>query len=339
MKGSLLRRGERSWRLKYDVPGNRKRETHYVTLKGTKAQAQAQAAKILATIATGEHVDPSGETVAQFVGRWLRDWADANVSNQTWSGYAQMLRKHLVSRVGSVPIQKLRAADLQAIYAAMAADGLADRSRLHLHRIVRSMLKHATQWGVISRNPADMLDAPRVRTTEVAILTPAQAQTVLEALRDKPLYPIVAVLLGTGLRRSELLGLRWENLDLDAGTLRVEQALEETARGGVAFKAPKTRHGRRTITLPPSTVAVLRDHWKAQQEQRLFLGLGKAPAGALVFGDWRNLGINLFSAVDVVFNPYTITTSGYYAIYAYQECDVQVFRTTGFVIASGMITT
>ena len=60
---------------------------------------------------------------------------------------------------------------------------------------------------------------------------------------------------------------------------------------------------------------------------------------ALVFGDWRNLGINLFSAVDVVFNPYTITTSGYYAIYAYQECDVQVFRTTGFVIASGMITT
>src|SRR5262249_50828498 len=179
MKGSLTRRGQRSWRLKYDLASNGKRETRYVTIKGTKAQAQAQAAKILATIATGEHVDPSGETVAQFVERWLRDWADSNVSNQTWAGYAQMLRKHLCARVGSVPIQKLRAPDLQAVYAAMAQDGLADRTRLHLHRIVHVMLKHAVQWGVISRNIADMLDAPRVRAHEIEILSPAQVQTVL----------------------------------------------------------------------------------------------------------------------------------------------------------------
>src|SRR5262245_44482778 len=286
MKGSLTRRGERSWRFKYDVPGNGKRGTRYVTLRGTKAQAQAEAAKILASVAGGTHVDPSAETVAEFIERWLRDWADSNVSNQTWVGYAQMLRKHLVSRVGSVPIQKLRAADLQAVYAAMAADGLADRTRLHLHRITRSMLKHAAQRGVLARNVADMLDAPRVRATEVEILPPAQVQAVIETLQGKPLYPIVAVLLGTGLRRGELLGLRWQNINLDAGTLRVEQALEETTRGGLAFKPPKTRHGRRTITLPPSTVAVLREYWKTQQEQRLFLGLGKAPADALVFGDW-----------------------------------------------------
>src|SRR5262249_35573713 len=148
-----------------------------------------------------------------------------------------------------------------------ARDGLADRTRLHLHRIVHAMLKHATQWGVVSRNVADMLDAPRVRAHEIEILSPDQVQTALEALRGQPLYPIAAVALATGLRRGELVALRQQDVDLDGGLLRVEQALEETTRGGLVFKAPKTRHGRRTVTLPVSTVALLRDHWKAQQEQ------------------------------------------------------------------------
>ena len=82
MRGSLTRRGERSWRFKYDLPGNSKRETRYVTIKDTtKAKAQAEAAKIIASVAGGTHVDPSAETVAEFLERWLRDEAAINVSN------------------------------------------------------------------------------------------------------------------------------------------------------------------------------------------------------------------------------------------------------------------
>jgi integrase len=286
VKGNLTRRGEHSWRFKYDVSGNGKRETRYVTLRGTKAQAQAEAAKIMASLATGLHVDPSSETVAAFVERWLADWAAANVSARTYEGYAQMLHKHLSSRVGKLPIQKLRADDLQTVYGAMAKDGLADRTRLHLHRITRVMLKHATQWGVISRNITDLIDAPRVRAQEIVILTAAEVQNLRELLRGKPLYAITELGLASGLRRGELLALRWQDIDLDAGYLRVERALEETQRGGLAFKAPKTRHGRRTVTLPVPTIAVLREHWKTQQEHRLRFGFGKAGAGALVFPDW-----------------------------------------------------
>jgi integrase len=286
MKGHLVRRGERSYRLKYDIPGNGKREIRYVTLRGTRKQAEAEAAKILASLATGLHVDPSTETVSAYVERWLKDWAAANVSNQTFEGYAQMLRKHLCSRVGKLPIQKLRAVDLQAVYAAMAADGLADRTRLHLHRIVHVALKHAVQWGVTARNVADMVDAPRVRAQEIEILTAGQVQSALEFLRDKPLYAITALALASGLRRGELLALRWQEVNLDGGFLRVERALEETSRGGLAFKSPKTRYGRRTVALPMSTVAVLREHWKAQQEHRLRFGFGKAGTDALVFPDW-----------------------------------------------------
>ena len=104
MRGNITRRGKSSWRIKFDVgTTGGERETKYVTVRGTKRQAQAEAARILASIATGTHVDASGETVAQFAERWLRDWADDNVSNKTWTRYAQLLRKHLCTRVGSVP--------------------------------------------------------------------------------------------------------------------------------------------------------------------------------------------------------------------------------------------
>jgi len=289
MKGNLTRRGKHSWRLKFDIgsdPATNRRITKFVTLRGTRRQAQEQAAKVIADVVTGQHVDSSGETVSQFAERWLRDWADADVSNKTWTRYAQLLRKHVCARVGSIPIQKLRAADLQAVYAAMAAVGLADRTRLHAHRVVCTMLKHAAQWGVVARNVATMVDAPRVKTQEIEILSPAQVSTVLETLRGKSLYPVVAVALGTGLRRSELLALRWQDIDLDGATLKVERSLEQTKRGGLVFKPPKTQRGRRMVSLPPSTVVVLREHRKAQQEQRLLLGLGRLSADALVFASF-----------------------------------------------------
>src|SRR5262249_35513520 len=190
MKGNLTRRGKASWRLKFDAgrdsAGNR--ITKFVTLRGTRAQAQAEAARIIASTVTGTYVDASAETVAIFVERWLRDWADSNVSNKTWTRYAQLLRKHVVARIGGILVQNLRAADLQGIYAAMAAEGLADRTRLHTHRVVSIMLKHAAQWGVVSRNVANTVDAPRVKGREIEVLSPAEIQTVLERLRGKPLY-------------------------------------------------------------------------------------------------------------------------------------------------------
>jgi integrase len=287
VRGNITRRGRHSWRLKYDVPaGNAGRQTKFVTLKGSKAEAQREAAKILASLATGSHVDPSTETVAQFVERWLQDWADSNVSNKTWTRYAQLLRKHLCAHVGSVPIQKLRATDLQKIYATMAKDELADRTRLNLHRVVSTMLKHAVQWGVVARNVTTMVDAPRVKAREVEILSPEQIQSALASLRSPELKTIAAVALGTGLRRGELLALRWQDVELDGAVIRVEQAVEQTTRGGIVIKEPKTRHGRRAVSLAPTTVAVLREHWTVQQQMRLALGLGKAPVDGYVFANW-----------------------------------------------------
>jgi integrase len=289
MKGNLTRRGKSSWRLKFDIgrdPVTDQRTTKFVTLRGTKAQARAEAIRIIASATTGAYVDPSRLTVGEFAERWLRDWADSNVSNKTWTRYAQLLRRHVCTRIGSIPIQKLGAAELQNVYSAMAIEGLADRTRLHAHRVMHTMLKHATQWNVVTRNVAAMVDAPKVRAKEIEILTPEQVRVVLHTLRGRTLYPIAAVALGTGLRRGELLALRWRDVNLDGGALMVERALEQTKRGGLVFRAPKTKYGRRSVSLPPSVVTELRTHWKTQQEQRLAVGLGRALDDSLVFATW-----------------------------------------------------
>jgi integrase len=289
MKGNLTRRGKNSWRIKFDLgtdPATGRRQTRYHTVRGTKAQAQAEAARIIASSTTGQYVDTSKETVRQFAERWLRDWADGNTSNKTYTRYEQLLRRHVCARLGDLPLQKLKAVHLQELYTAMGRAGLADRTRLHAHRVMHRMLRHATQWGVVHQNVAVLVDAPAVAGKEVEILTAAEVQAVLQKLRKRSIYILAVVALATGMRRSELLALRWQDVDLDGAKLRVERSLEQTKRGGLVFKAPKTRNGRRTITLPPSTVIELRAHWKAQQERRLALGMGKAPADSLVFATW-----------------------------------------------------
>ena len=115
------------------------------------------------------------------------------------------------------------------------------------------------QWDVIASNPAALVHPPRVAQTEIEIIREDEIKTVLGTLRnrDLPLYTIAMLALATGMRRDELVALRWKDVDFDGGKLRVEQSLKQT-RAGLRFKAPKTKHGRRAISIPPAVVADLR---------------------------------------------------------------------------------
>jgi integrase len=113
-------------------------------------------------------------------------------------------------------------------------------------------------------------------------LAPYQIKAVLRALRGRPIYPVALIALATGMRRGELAALRWGDVDLNAGKVRIEWSLEQT-NAGLSFKAPKTKAGRRAVSIPPSIVAEMRNHWLEQQEQRLAFGLGKGGADDLVF--------------------------------------------------------
>jgi integrase len=290
MAGHIRRRGKQSWELKFDTGPDAvtgKRRIRYQSFKGTKKDAQVELAKLVAAHSTGDSVDPSKLTVAEFLDRWERDWASSNVSPKTFERYSELLRNHVRPHIGSVAIQKLRPVQLAELYGTLSSkSGLAARTIGHVHRVLHRALGHAAQWDVVHRNVAERVSPPPVQATEISILKSDDVQRVLQSLRGRTLYPIVATALGTGIRRGELLALRWQDVDLDKGTLRIERSLEIT-KAGMRFKAPKTAHGRRSISLPPSLVSELRTHWKAQQEQRLALGLGKAPGDSLVFATWE----------------------------------------------------
>lgn len=287
MIGHIRRRGERSWEIKFDLgtdPLTGKRLTRYHSFKGTKREAEAELTRLKA--GADRYVDPSKVTLGQFIDRW-ETWAATQVAPKTLERYKELAALHVRPHLGAALIQKLRPLNFAELYGKLQrakpeGSGLAPRTVGHVHRLLHRQFSHAAKWGVISVNPVAEAEPPRVPGSEIEILSPVEIRQVLDALRGRSLYPVAVVALATGMRRGEILALRWGDVDLDAGQIRVERSLEQTA-AGLRFKEPKTRAGRRTVSIPQTIVAELRDHWRAQQETRLALGIGRATADDLVF--------------------------------------------------------
>ena len=242
MSGHIRRRGEQSWELKFDTgadPVTGKRTTKYRAFKGTKKDAQAELVRLINSAHQGDYVDPSKTTLSEFLDRWLRDWAAVSVGPKTRERYGELIDCHVRPYIGAVPIQKLQAVHLAELYTRLLREGskqrglntitgLSPRTVGHVHRAVHKALKVGVEWGVIQRNVAAVARPPKVAGAELEILTEEQAQTLLQKIKGQPLYRVVALGLATGMRRGELLALRWRDCDLDGGRLRVERSLEQT---------------------------------------------------------------------------------------------------------------
>jgi integrase len=291
MTGHIRRRSERSWELKFDNgidPLTGKRKIKYYSVKGTKREAQAKLVELLNDAARGTLLDHSKETVGAFLARWDRDWVTNNVSPKTAERWQQLTVHQIVPHLGAIPIQRIKASHLAELYATLLRSGSVDGAPLaaktvgHVHRLLRRAFGHAVTWGLIQQNPAAAVHPPRAVSKEVEIASEHEIKAVLQHLldRNRLLYVLATLALATGARRGELCALRWK--DFDADKIRIEQSLE-TTRAGLRFKPPKTRHGRRIISLPASAAEELRAHWKGQQEQRLALGLGRGSPDDLIF--------------------------------------------------------
>jgi len=281
MRGNITKRGKNSWQLKFDVPNrDGKRQQRYATAKGTYREAQKALTRLLGEADKGTLPDPTRVTVAEYVRSWLA--SAHNVAPKTLERYGEIAERQIIAHLGAEPLQKLKPEAITDWHGELLDGGLSARSVGHAHRLLRLILARALKNGTVARNVAAIHSPPKVEEHEVAILPAEQIPAVLAALDGHTLFPIVFLALTTGMRRGELLALQWGDVNLDGATLGVERSVEET-RAGLRVKPPKTKRGRRSISLPAEAVVMLRNHKVAQMETRFALGMGKPDETTLVF--------------------------------------------------------
>jgi len=210
------------------------------------------------------------QTVRQYLEGWLES-ARPSLRPRTWARYEQYLRLHAIPEIGRLSLAKLGPQHLQRLYASRLEAGLSPTSVAHLHAVLHRALGQAARWGLVARNVASLATRPRIKRQEMTTLSPEQARAFLDTAQADRLYALYALALSTGMRQGEILALRWRDMNLEAGTLRVTATLQRTG-DGFLFAEPKTARSRRQVALTTVAVDALRRHRAHQLEERLQLG-------------------------------------------------------------------
>jgi len=272
---SSIRKRNGSWEVRINLgrdPLTGVRRQRSETVRGNKRDAECAMVRLLRERDTGIDIEPGRLTVAQFLERWLRDYGAPNTRPKTYRRYAELLRLHVIPLIGSIPLNKLRPLHVQRVYARMIEQDLSARTALHCHRVLKGALVHAVRGQLLARNPADGVDPPKPDRHEINPPVPDAVLRIMDAAEQTSIGALVHTAVMTGLRQAELLGLRWQDLDLDTGLLRVKQTAQWLPGKGFLFVPPKTPKSRRTVDLSPRTTARLRQQRQHQLEERLLVG-------------------------------------------------------------------
>ena len=278
MKGHIRERSPGHWAIIIDIPdpktGKRRRKWH--SFKGTKRQAQIESARLISVVQAGSYLEPSKTTMASYFARWL-DHIQSQVSPKSHERYSGIVNQNLMPVLGAIHLPKLKPAQISAAYAAALSNGrkdgtggLAPRTVGHMHRVLKQALGQAVRWELLTRNPADAVDPPRVDWKPMQTYDVQQTAELIEAVRNTPLLVPTLLAVLCGLRRGEICALRWRNVDLSTGQMSVVESLEQT-QGGLRFKSPKSGKGR-TVALSATMVDELRVHRVRRAQELLKLG-------------------------------------------------------------------
>lgn len=270
---------------------SRKPERQYQSVSGSRADAQRELRGMLVKLDKGQ-MPASRHTLGELLTEWLKGYVLTNCSERTYTGYEGIIEKHIEPALGHVKLKDLRPAVIQGFYgeACQKENGrthqkLNNRTVLRMHRVLSQSLRWAVRQGYLSANPAsrDHVDPPKDKRYIAHTLDRNEIETLLEAAQDSWCYPPVYTGVSTGLRRNELLGLRWRDIDILGMTISVNYCLYK-ANGKVELREPKTESSRRQVSMTPPLARYLGEY-KAERES-LYLRMGRILSpDDFVFGD------------------------------------------------------
>jgi integrase len=247
----------------------------YRTLHGTKTDAERELTKLLRDLDTGQ-LSTDNATLRQFVEeRWLPH-IRTRVRARTAERYEQLLRIHVLPKLGCMPVGKVRSVHIQTMVDAVTTRGRAPRTALHVYRVLHAVFRQAVKWGVVAVNPTEGAEPPRAELPRLTVPTPPQLARLIEVATGT-VWEVPVLLAATlGTRRSETLGVRWADVDLSRGTIGIRQGLQwqPDGKGGkrLAFLDVKTQRSRREVALAPFVIERLRHHKQQQTARRLLCG-------------------------------------------------------------------
>ncbi|NVP55990.1 site-specific integrase [Mycoplana rhizolycopersici] len=283
MKGHIRERSPGKWAIVLDVgepdpkTGKKKRKWHSFT--GTKRQAQSECARLIAEITSGGYVEPTKQTVAEFLAEWLK-FIKPTVTPKTHERYTEICEKNLGPLIGDVALAKLKTDRIDAAFAKAltegrrrAGGGLAPRTVHHMRRVLIKALNQAVTWDRLAKNPATATTPPKIERVKMLAYDADQTATLIEAFRPNRMFIPMLLAVMCGLRRGEILALRWRHVDLSDGRrmLSVRDSAEQT-KDGVRYKEPKSGRAR-TVALSSMMLTELKAHRTRQAEEQLKLGV------------------------------------------------------------------
>src|SRR5215204_1438590 len=293
-EGSITRRKDGLYMARYTLQTETgpKRKTVYAK---TRKEAAEKLTRAMADRDSGLCFDSENITLSEYMSRWLNDSVKGSVKPKTFESYGWLVRKHIVPALGRVKVKALSPAHLQGFYRSKLEAGLSPRTVRYFHAVLHRYLEQALRWGLVPRNAAEAVDPPKAQKEEIRPLSRDEARRLLETARADRLEALCVLAIHLGLRQGELLGLRWEDVDLETGTLQVRRTLT-VPKNGPAFTAPKTAKSRRSVKLTPRATEAIKEHLQRQLAE--IEGMGDL---------YRHDGLIFSTTVGTPINPRNLT--------------------------------
>jgi integrase len=274
-EGSIYKQRDDLWAASITVETAQGRKRKYFYGK-TRKEVQEKLAAALHDRQQGTFIAAPTQTVEQYLADWLENSQRRSVKPRTYERYEEVVRLHIVPVLGKHQLQKLSAQHLRAFYTKKLDEGLSPTTVTHFHNVLHKALKDAERWGLVARNVCKLVSPPRRVRYEIKPLTIEQVHSLLEAAKGHSMEALFNLALATGMRRGELMGLKWQDIDMTKGTLQVRRILSRVPSKlpgkGYVESEPKTQKSRRNIVIASFALEALKQHRVRQLEAKVKAG-------------------------------------------------------------------